>query len=76
MEIIIEHHHKGRLANSHAYVICGYVDITYRDIDNNYCLYNSNLNMRQYVKYKEVTFSDTVDEAYKKAIHRYADAAK
>ena len=32
--------------------------------------------MRQYATYEEVTFSDTVNEAYKKDIHRYANAAR
>ena len=75
-DIINEHLHRGSPSNSHAYIIGGYVDITYRDIDKSYRLYDSLLDVVQIVRYEEVIFRDTVEEAFKKAIYRYANAAQ
>ena len=75
-DIIDEHYRRGRPTNSHAYIIGGYVDLTYREVINNYCIWNSRTGHRQYVRYEEVIFRENVEESYLKAIYRYAHAAR
>ena len=74
-DIIESHHNRGRPNNSHAYVIGGYCDLTSREKINNYRIKNYATGKVGYHRYEEVIFMDTVNEAYIKAIHRYANAS-
>ena len=73
-DIIEEHYSRGCPTNSHAYVIGGYVDITYREKDSRYSIKDTR-NRKIFVKYEEVIFKETIEESYTKAIYRYAHAA-
>ena len=75
-DIIRRHRERGSPENSHAYVIGGYCDITDREVITDYRIRNSATGVFQSVRYEEVTFMrHTVEEAYKAAIFRYAEAA-
>ena len=52
-DIIEEHYSRGCPTNSHAYVIGGYVDITYREKYSRYSIKDTS-NRKIFVKYKEV----------------------
>ena len=72
--IISKHQERGSPENSHAYIIGGYCDITYREKINNYQIKNYATGQRSHGRYEEVSFMDTIKESYTKAIHRYTNA--
>ena len=73
--VIDEHYRRGRPDNSMAYIVGGYVDLTTKDKDYNYCVRDYKKNTRLYMRYEEISFADTINESYIKAIHRYATAS-
>ena len=74
-DVILSHQIRGRPTNSFAYIVGGYVDITFREKDRNYCVRDYVNNTRTYYRYEEVTYEEQINESYEKAIYRYAHAS-
>ena len=74
-DVILSHQTRGRPTNSFAYIVGGYVDITFREKDRNYCVRDYVNNSRTYYRYEEVTYEEQINESYEKVIYRYAHAS-
>ena len=74
--VINLHYDRGCPTNSHAYILGGYVDITDRDVEQYYKLYNSKTGYTRTVRYEEVTFNYTVPEAIAKLVGEIVASAR
>ena len=76
-ERVIEMHYDlGCPADSHAYILGGYVDVTTREVDEFYRLYSSGSESTRTVRYEEVIFEYSVPEAIAKLISEVVASAR